>query len=144
MQSAYTVLFCHLWPLRLYHIFHIISSGTIFGKKRLFNVKCVFLFFLQLVSETCLILGIIQQDIIINVKMFSCKLVWIFSTDFSEKKKKRLRYQIYWKSGRWEPNCCMRRDGRTDVMKLTVAFLNSANAPKIAFICKWIKKRCGV
>jgi hypothetical protein len=34
------------------------------------------------------------------------------------------------KSVQWEPSCCMRTDGQTDMTKLIVAFLNFANAPK--------------
>jgi len=30
----------------------------------------------------------------------------------------------------WQPSCSMRADRRTDMMKLTVAFRNFANAPK--------------
>jgi len=33
--------YCHLWPVRLYHIFlHSVTYGTTFGKKAL-NIKCV-------------------------------------------------------------------------------------------------------
>ena len=35
--------YCHLWPLWLHHIFHIISQMARFSKKRtLLNIKCVF------------------------------------------------------------------------------------------------------
>jgi len=35
MQSACAVLYCHLWPVWLYHIFpHYLINGTIFIKKR--------------------------------------------------------------------------------------------------------------
>jgi hypothetical protein len=51
----------------------------------------------------------------------------IFSTDF----RKLLKYQISWKSVRWEPCCSMwRTDGQTDKTKLIVACRNFANAPK--------------
>ena len=48
------------------------------------------------------------------------------------------KYQISWKSVQWDPSCSMRAGGRTDgrtdrqrdIKKLTVAFGNSANAPK--------------
>jgi hypothetical protein len=91
MQSACAVLYCHLWPVRLYHIFpHYLINGTIFGKK-LLNIKCAFWFSLQLLSETFLILRRIQRDIIINVHRSSRKVpvilvrfqwTWISLTDF--------------------------------------------------------------
>jgi hypothetical protein len=42
-------------------------------KKKLLNIKCVLIFSANL-SETFLTLRIIQQDIVINVKTFSCKV----------------------------------------------------------------------
>jgi hypothetical protein len=48
---------------------------------------------------------------------------WIFLADFRE----LLKYQIWRKSAQWEPSCSM----RTDMTKQTVAYRNSANAPKI-------------
>jgi hypothetical protein len=51
MQSACTVLYCHLWPVRLYHIFpHDLKKGTIFGTS-LLNVKYVSSFSLLILSE---------------------------------------------------------------------------------------------
>ena len=45
-----------------------------------------------------------------------------------------LKYQISLKSMEWEPSCSMhtdgQTDGRTDTMKLIVAFHNFENAPK--------------
>jgi hypothetical protein len=74
MQSACTVLYCHLWPVRLYQRFpHYLINGMIFEKK-LLNIKCVFWFSLQLSSETFLILRIILRNIIINVHGSSCKV----------------------------------------------------------------------
>ena len=33
---------CHLWPARLYYIFsHYLIPSTIFGEKKLLNIKCV-------------------------------------------------------------------------------------------------------
>jgi hypothetical protein len=48
---------------------------------------------------------------------------WIFSKDF----RKMLKHQISWKSVQWEPSCCMRTDGQTDMTNLIVAFRNFAN-----------------
>jgi hypothetical protein len=69
--------YCHLWPVWLCHIFpHYLINGTSFGK--LLSIKCVFLFSVQLLSETFLILRRIQRDIIINVHRYSCKVPVIF------------------------------------------------------------------
>jgi hypothetical protein len=82
MQSACAVLYCHLWPVWLYHIFlHYLINGTIF-RKMLLNIKCVFLFPLQLLSEIFLILRRIQRDVIINVHTSSCKVPLLLS-DFN-------------------------------------------------------------
>jgi hypothetical protein len=49
-----------------------IQGHDIRGKK-LFNIKCVFWFSLQLLSVTFLILRIVRRDIIITLHRFSCK-----------------------------------------------------------------------
>lgn len=55
---------CHLWPVCLGHIFpHYLINCVIFGN-HLLNIKWVFWFSLQLLSETHLIPGIIQPDVI--------------------------------------------------------------------------------
>jgi len=47
MQSSCTLLYCHLWPVRIYRRFlHYLTNGTIV-KKTLLNVQCVFWFSLQ-------------------------------------------------------------------------------------------------
>ena len=51
---------------------------------------------------------------------------WSFSTHF----RKIFKYQISWKSFQWEPSCSMRREGRTDITKLIVAFNNFAKVPR--------------
>jgi hypothetical protein len=65
IQSVCAVLYCHLWPVRPYHIFaHYLTKGTI--KKHLLNIKFVFGISVQLSSDTYLILRIIRPNIIIN------------------------------------------------------------------------------
>jgi hypothetical protein len=72
MQSA--VLYSHLCPVRLHHIFlHYLIKGTIFGKM-LQSIKCVFLCFLQPWHETFLILRRTEGGIVINVHRYSCKV----------------------------------------------------------------------
>jgi hypothetical protein len=51
-------------------------------RKQLLNIKCVFLFSLQILSETFLILRRIQRDIIINVHRSSCQVPLLLS-DFN-------------------------------------------------------------
>jgi hypothetical protein len=100
----YAVLYCHLWPIWLNHIFPLyVLNGTIF-RQELLNIKCVFWFFLQFLSETFHILKIIHWAIV-RVYRSSCKVpvmllflsdhieAWIFSTDF----EKILKYKMLWK-----------------------------------------------
>ena len=119
MQSACALLYCHLWHIRLYHIFqHYLINSAIFGKTQL-NTKFVFWFSVQHLSETGPILSSSERDTIniyigIHVKcpLFLSEFsdTWISSTDF----RKILRYQISWKSAQWEPSCSMRTSGQTD------------------------------
>jgi hypothetical protein len=46
--------------------------------KNVTEIKCVFLFSLQLSSKTFLILGIIKRDIVKDIEMSSCKVPFIF------------------------------------------------------------------
>ena len=42
MQSECALLYCHLWPVRLYHIFpHYLIKGTIFGNNLIEHKICV-------------------------------------------------------------------------------------------------------
>ena len=57
MQSACVVLYCHLWPAPRYNIFpHYLINGKILGGggEDVSNMKCVFRFSLQLLSEILL------------------------------------------------------------------------------------------
>jgi hypothetical protein len=70
----------HLWPSPLYNISpHYLINGTIFEKKkRSPNTKCVFLFSLQILSETFLILRRNEQDMIESVywsSSYSCPIL---------------------------------------------------------------------
>jgi hypothetical protein len=80
MHSAWVILYCHLLTVRLYRIFpNYFIKNTIFEKK-LLNLKHVFWFSLQFLSETFCIRRTIQQDIIINWHMYSCKISDILVT----------------------------------------------------------------
>jgi hypothetical protein len=58
--------YCRLWLAHIYNIFpHHLLNGTIFKiKKTLLNTKYEFLFYLQLMSETFLILRTTEQEMI--------------------------------------------------------------------------------
>jgi hypothetical protein len=66
------IVICGL-PALQYFFPHIIN-GIIFKKKKLFNMKCVFRFSLQHLSETFLILRTTKRDMIKNVYFSSCKV----------------------------------------------------------------------
>jgi hypothetical protein len=111
---------CYLWPVQFYNIFpRYLINGTTSEKKNLLNIKCVFWFSLQLLSETFVILKRHEREIIKKmcigpyVKCPLCFSVfneaWNFSTDF----RNIFKYQISWKSLQWEPSCSMRTDGKT-------------------------------
>jgi hypothetical protein len=116
---------------------HYLINGTIFGKM-LLNIKRVFRFSLQLLSDTFLILRRIQWNIIINVYMSSCKLAVIlakceWNSNFLDIFSKNTRASNFMKI-RSEQSCSMRTDGRTGgrtdrqrhrqkhMTKLTIAF----------------------
>ena len=62
--------YCYLWRAQLYNIFSTLSHKRHdFRKKKLFSIKCVFWFPLQVLSETFLILRRNERDMIKNVYM---------------------------------------------------------------------------
>jgi len=56
---------------------------------------------------------------------FNCDEISVSSTQF----RKTLKYQMSFKSVRWEPSFSMRTDGLTDTTKLTLALRNFEKAP---------------
>jgi len=128
-----------LWYVRLCRIFpHYLTDGPIFGKKKepLLNTKCVFRFSLQLLSETFLIVSIIERDIIKIIYLFhekyrhSCRILTklgFWQQIFEKYPNIKLHENLY--SGNRVVPCGM-MDRRTDMMKLTVTFGRFAKAPK--------------
>jgi len=117
MQSACTVFYCHLWPVRLYHVFtHYLIDVTILGNNVMEHKICILDFSINL-SERFLILRRIQRSSIINIQMFSCKVSCqiLIKLEFSRKIfEKILKYQISWKSFQREPRWSTWNDGRTE------------------------------
>jgi len=114
-REFFSVLYYHLWPLWLYHIFqHCLINGPF--SEKLLNTEYVLRFSLQLLSEKVLILRIIERDVIINY-IGPCVKYQLFLSDFNSETchfstfcKKTFKYQISWKSVQWEPNYSMRTD----------------------------------
>ena len=79
-HAPYYIVMCGLCGSTILFPQYFIS-GTIFGKK-LLNNKCVFLFSVQLLSETFLILRRILRDIGINVLRSLCKVPIIILVGF--------------------------------------------------------------
>jgi hypothetical protein len=109
---------------------HLIN-GTIFEKK-LFNINCVFWYSLQLLSETFLVLGRIQPDVMINIHRCSLKVSLIFVRFLIILAFSRQIFEKY-SNMKFTENrcgCSIRADARTDMTKLIVAFNVFAKAPK--------------
>ena len=148
MHMLYYTVICGLTGSKF--LFHIISQMTWFLKKMLLNIKCVFWFSLQLLSETFLIIRRTERDMI--KKMYIGLLVkyrlflsyfndtWIFLTYIL----KILKYQKFHgslSSGSWVVPLGQtdgRTDGRTDMMKLIVTFHNFANTPNKDYHGQWL------
>jgi hypothetical protein len=137
--------YCHVCPALPYNSFpHYLKNGMIFEKKKLLNTKFVFWFSLQLLSEAFLILRRNDRDMIKNVYWFSCKYplfqshcndTCFFSTDF--RKILNIRFHENPSNGgrvvprgRTDRRTEERKDRRTNMTKLIVAFRNLANASK--------------
>jgi hypothetical protein len=80
---VYAPYYSNLWPIWLHHLFQdYLIKATIFWKKKLLNIKCVFWFSVQLLSETFLILKTIQWYRH-KRKKHSCKVPFILVTFLS-------------------------------------------------------------
>ena len=75
----------YMWPAPLYNIFPLyLINSPIFEKKKLLNIKCVFLFALQFLSETFLILRGIERAMIKKMYIGLQVKYPLFSSDFNE------------------------------------------------------------
>jgi len=75
-STPYYIVMCGLSGSTTF--FHVISQKTRFSIKALLNIKCVLWYSLQLLSQKLLILSIIQRDISIKLRRFTCKVPVIF------------------------------------------------------------------
>ena len=121
MQSACVVLYCHLWPVRLHHVFqHYLTNGTILGNNVTEHKMCVLVFSINL-SERLLILRRIQRGSVINIRtyvfmqsfLWDFNETWIFSVDF-RKYIQILNFMKILPAGTELVRVEGRTDGRTD------------------------------
>jgi len=79
-------LYCHLWPIWLYHIFpHYLTKSTNFEEKMIEEKMCVLIFSTSL-TEIFLIIRKIEEDIIINLHTTACQVavtLVIFELNFN-------------------------------------------------------------
>ena len=99
-----------LWSLSdSHHIFKVIKKYEIFGKTKLLNIKCVFLFSLRLLSETFHILKRTQQDITINLHTSSCKVTYswqiLIKLQQTSEKYSNIKFHKNLSSGNWVVPC---------------------------------------
>jgi hypothetical protein len=105
----------YLWPVWLLQILrHYLINDSIFGKKGM----CVLIFSTNL-FKTFLITRKIQRDIVINMKMFSCKLPVIlvrfyWNLNFLDIFPNIFRYKVSLKSVQWESSCFEHTNGQPD------------------------------
>ena len=123
------VLYCHLWPALIYHIFpNFPIQWRILGKN-LLNIKCVLIFstFVWKISHSKnnSLRHDYKRTYILHVSyplfLWDFNKTLILMTDFQEV----LTHKISWKSAQWEPSHSMRTD-----MKLIVTFHSFVNMPK--------------
>ena len=109
---------------------------TIFESK-IFDIKCVFRFYIQLLSETFLIIIRIERDVYCNVH-WSSSMYPLFLSDFNETNFSRQIFQKYSNIKFHEnPSSGSRvvpygQTDRPDEAK-TAVFRNFANAPKNSY-----------
>ena len=120
MQRACTVFYCHLWPVRLYHILPNCSFNDIIfvgeggrreGEKEISKWNMCFDFILQQFS--------FERGIVINIHRSLCKvhairIILQQNVKFLNKFRKIIKCQISQNSFLWEQNSSMWKDGRTD------------------------------
>jgi len=120
----------HLWSAPLYNIFpHYLTNGRTFGKKSYWTQKVCFDFLYNFCvkhfsfwAELCEI----WKSLYCSSFLSDFNEKWILCTVF----RKIFKYQISWQTFRWKPSCSILTGGLTGMMKLIVALLNFAKAPK--------------
>jgi hypothetical protein len=137
MQCTSPILYYHLWPVWLHHIFpHNRINGMVFGKM-LLNMKCVFWFSLQRLFEKFIILTRIRWGNIINVhrSSFQVPVIFVrFSSILSFLYKLSKNPQISdFMIVRPDAELFIRLDARTYITQLTVALAVLRTREKVSY-----------
>jgi len=112
--------YCHPWPVRFYNFFFTLShKRRDFRKRKVLNIKCVFRFSLQSLSETFLIVRRTEPDMIKNVNWSSCKVPvflvrFYWNLNFFNKVSKNTQISHFIKIRPVRAKLSMRTDGQTD------------------------------
>jgi hypothetical protein len=108
-------LYCHVFPVWLYHLFHISKRAQFVGLVTEHKM-CVFIFSTILAATFLLIrtdeiLSEMYVGLHVKYPLFLSDFyeTWIISTDF----RKILKYKILLQSVQWGPSCSMWTEGRT-------------------------------
>jgi hypothetical protein len=112
------VLYCHLWPVRLYTIFsHYLMNSKISEKVTEHKMRV-------LIFSTTFVWNISQSKKNPARYYDKCTYIYMWSThyscqalmklEFSQQIFKKYSYQISWKSIQWEPSCSIHMDGWTE------------------------------
>ena len=127
----WAVLCCHLWPVRLSHVFqYYLINSTIPGKRNDLNIKCVFWYSVPLSTETFLIIRRIQTDTLLNVPRSSCEAFVVLvrckrNLKFADRCSKSAQISNFMKIRPVRAESLHVEswtDGRTDMTQLVVAF----------------------
>ena len=137
--------YCRLWSVWPYHIFlPYLINGTIFEKKKLLNIKCVFWFSPHLLPKTFPIKGELGE-MLLKICIFLCVKCPLCLPDFNENwislkvfsKNTSIKYHENTSNldrivplGRTDRRTDRQTDRGTDMTKLIVVFRNFSNAPK--------------
>jgi hypothetical protein len=140
MQCACAELYCHLWPVCLYHTFsHYFMKGTIFEKKKpLLNINFVFRYCFTIFvwntshcNNSALYMVLSYVCICLNLSTrFYCYIFVKFelSRQIFEKSS-NIKFHSNQYNGSTVVPC-----GQTDNDKLIIAFRKFANAPKMIIL----------
>ena len=127
-------LYCHLWPVRLYHIFpHYLIYSTNIETKKVTELKVYFEIFPQLLYEKWIVLSRTDWDVIkryrysgqslMNLEFSRQSLEKFWNMKFNENPSDRSWVVVYGKKDG-------RNNSQEEMSKLTFAFSNFVSAPK--------------